>query len=264
MKCIPAFIGLIFLVSLLLSACTSPAAMPTAIPTEKPSVTPSTTPSSTPTHTPTFTSTPTSTATPTKTLTPTRTPTPTQTLTPSITPTPTYSFPTITVLMQANCRYGPGKAYLYAWGMYTGDTGTVWGRNDSGTWLWIQPDNIKYQCWIAASVVEIKGDIFALRVAPVRLPQSVLYGPPQGVTAIREGNSITVSWQRVNMTEDDDRGYMIEANVCQNGYLVWMAVATMDTSYTFSDETTCAEHSNGLLYTVEKHGYTDPVPIPWP
>jgi hypothetical protein len=57
---------------------------------------------------------------------------------------------------------------------------------------------------------------------------------------------------------------MIEANVCQNGNLVWMAVATMDTFYTFADETICAEASNGLLYTVEKHGYTDPVPIPWP
>ena len=166
--------------------------------------------------------------------------------------------------MQANCRYGPAKAYLYAWGMYTGDTATVWGRNASGTWLWIQPDNIKYQCWIAASVVEIHGDIFTLRVAPVRLPHSVLYGPPTGITATRDGDHVTVSWQRVNMTEDDDRGYMIEANVCQGGNLVWMAVSTMDTSYTVNDETTCSQKSNGLLYTVEKHGYTDPVPIPWP
>jgi hypothetical protein len=166
--------------------------------------------------------------------------------------------------MQSNCRYGPGTAYLYAWGMYTGDTGTVWGRNDSGTWLWIQPDNIKYQCWISASVVEIHGDIFTLRVAPVRLPQSTLYGPPQGVTAVRDGNTVTVTWQPVDMTEDDDRGYMIEANLCQNGNLVWMAVATITPTYTFTDETICSEASNGLLYTVEKHGYTDPVSIPWP
>jgi hypothetical protein len=130
--------------------------------------------------------------------------------------------------------------------------------------LWIQPDNIKYQCWISSSVVEIKGDIFTLRIAPVRLPESVLYGPPQGISATRQGDSVTVSWQRVNMTEDDDRGYMIEANVCLNGSLVWMAVATMDTTYTFTDETTCNEKSNSLLYTVEKHGYTASVPIPWP
>ena len=166
--------------------------------------------------------------------------------------------------MQANCRYGPGKAYLYAWGMYPGDTGTVWGRNYSGTWLWIQPDNINYQCWIAASVVEIHGDIFTLRVAPVRLPHSTLYSSPQDVTAVRNGDSVTVSWQAVNMTEDDNRGYMIEANVCQNGNLIWMAVATIDVFYTFTDEQSCTQDSNGLLYTVEKHGYTEPVPILWP
>jgi hypothetical protein len=152
--------------------------------------------------------------------------------------------------MQSNCRYGPAVAYLYAWGMYTGDTATVWGRNESGTWLWIQPDNINYQCWIATSLVDVVGDIFSVYVAPVRLPHSVLYGPPDGVTATRDGDSVTVSWKHVNMTEDDDRGYMI--------------VATMDTSYTFTDKTSCAEPSNGLLYTVEKHGYTDAVPIPWP
>ncbi|OGO26277.1 MAG: hypothetical protein A2136_09485 [Chloroflexi bacterium RBG_16_54_11] len=148
--------------------------------------------------------------------------------------------------------------------MYTDDTGTVWGRNASGSWLWIQPDNIHYPCWISASVVETHGNIFTLRIAPVRLPHSTLYGPPEGVTATRDGDSVTVSWQPVNMTEDDNRGYMIEANVCQGGILVWMAVATMEPSYTFDDETTCPDESNGLLYTVEKHGYTDPVPIPWP
>jgi hypothetical protein len=220
------------------------------------------TPSFTPTATTTLT--PTSTSTSTITQTPTKSPTPTITLTPSITPSPTYSLPTLVVKMQSNCRYGPGTAYLYAWGMYAGDTATVWGRNASGTWLWIQPDNISYQCWIAASLVDVTGDIFSVYVAPVRLPHSTLYGPPAGVTAVRNGSSVIVSWKPVNMTEDDDRGYMIEANICQGGNLIWLAVATMDTSYTFNDETSCSSASNGLLYTVEKHGYSDPVPIPWP
>ena len=254
----------IILLSILLTACNSSGAASPIPPTNTAIITASPTLTATYTPTPTFTNTPTLTVTPTITRTATRTRTPTSTLTPSITPTPTYSFPTITALMQSNCRYGPGTAYLYAWGMYTGDTGTVWGRNDSGTWLWIQPDNIAYQCWISASVVEIHGDIFTLRVAPVRLPHSTLYGPPSGIITMRDGNSVTVFWQPVDMTEDDNRGYMIEANVCQDGNLVWMAVATMDTTYTFTDETTCSEASNGLLYTVEKHGYTDPVPIPWP
>jgi len=255
---------IIVILGLLISACSSSVTTPTYNPTETSFVTSTRTPAPTTTHTLVPTSTPTPTLTSTVTRTPTQTATPTQSLTPTITPTPTFTFPTITTLMQANCRYGPAKAYLYAWGMYPGDTGTVWGRNYSGTWLWIQPDNINYPCWIAASVVEIHGDIFTVRVASVRLPQSTLYGPPQGVSAVRDGDSVTVSWQPVNMTEDDNRGYMIEANVCQNGNLLWMAVATMDNSYTFTDETTCSNPSNGLLYTVEKHGYTDPVPIPWP
>lgn len=255
---------LIFTLSILCTACNQLAATTAILPTEITTATPTHTPVPTNTQTPTQTATPTFTATPTITRTPTKTPTPTQTLTPSITPSPTFAFPTITALMQSNCRYGPGTAYLYAWGMYKDDTGTVWGRNDSGSWLWIQPDNIAYQCWISASVVEIHGDIFTLRVAPVRLPQSTLYGPPQAVTAVRYGDTVTVTWQPVDMTEDDDRGYMIEANLCQDGNLVWMAVATMLPTYTFTDEAGCPDASNGLLYTVEKHGYTDPVPIPWP
>jgi len=66
------------------------------------------------------------------------------------------------------------------------------------------------------------------------------------------------------MTEDDFRGYMIEATVCQNGNLIWMAVATNETYYEFTDESGCSAPSSGLLYAVEKHGYTDPIPIPWP
>lgn len=166
--------------------------------------------------------------------------------------------------MQANCRYGPGKAYLYAYGLFPGDTGKVWGRNASGTWLWVEPDGINYSCWVAASVLEVVGDVMVLRVTPVRLPHSTLYGPPPWVKAVRDGNQVIVTWGGVAMTEDDNRGYMIEAYVCQNENLVWVAVQTYETTYTFTDETTCTKNSSGLLYTVEKHGYTDPIEIPWP
>jgi hypothetical protein len=36
------------------------------------------------------------------------------------------------------------------------------------------------------------------------------------------------------------------------------------TSYTFTDGPGCSQPSGGKLYTVEKHGYTSPVDIPWP
>jgi len=84
------------------------------------------------------------------------------------------------------------------------------------------------------------------------------------VVAVRTGDSVRVSWDRVNMTEDDDRGYMIEAYVCQDERYIFVVVSTYDLFYEFADGPGCAQPSSGLLYTVEKHGYTDPVPIPWP
>jgi hypothetical protein len=166
--------------------------------------------------------------------------------------------------MQSNCRYGPGRAYLYAAGLYPGDTAVIWGRNAAGTWLWVQPNTISYQCWLAASSGEVQGDIFSVVVQSVRLPHSTLYGQPAEVTATRSGDQVTVSWSAVWMTEDDFRGYLLEVTLCQNTQLIWTAVATNDTSYTFTDGAGCASASGGLLYAVEKHGYTDPVKIPWP
>lgn len=213
--------------------------------------------------------TPSSTSTPSPSLSPSPaialpSPTSTISLTPTITPSPTFTFPRVTTIMQANCRYGPGTAYLYAHGMYPGDGGAVWGRNSTGTWLWIQPDNIHYQCWISTSVVEVQGDIFSVYVAAVRLPYSYFYYPPEDVEAARAGDEVTVTWSRVPMTVDDDRGYLLEVTLCQGGELVWRVVHTDDTFYTFTDEPSCDGDSGGLLYTVDKHGYSDPVEIPWP
>jgi hypothetical protein len=167
-------------------------------------------------------------------------------------------------LEQANCRYGPGTAYLYSQGLYSGDQAQVEGRNYSGSWLWIQPENLDRHCWAAASVMGVSGDVKRLPVVQTRLPQSTLYGPPSSVFATREGDQVLVTWERVWMTEDDDRGYLIEASVCQNGSRIPIAVQTYENSYPFTDEQNCAGSSGGKLYTVEKHGYTTPVEIPWP
>ncbi len=249
----------LILLGLLLPACSSPSLasfLATATPT--PTIT------LTPTHTHTATLTPTSTDTPTNTPTPTVTLTPTITPTPTISPTATFDFPDATVLQQSHCRYGPGVAYLHAGDLYTGYHALVWNRNYDGSWLFIKPDIQEWPCWISASLVSVEGDIFSVVVMHRRLPWSVLYGPPDKVWAERNGDKVTVSWTAVYMTEDDDRGYMIEARICQNGFLFDVAVHTDTPSYTFTDEETCDGKSAGSLFVVEKHGYTDPVSIPWP
>ena len=216
---------------------------------------------------PTATFTPTET--PTITLTPTLTFTPSITPTASITPTPTFAFPSVTVNKQAHCRYGPSVAYLHAADLYPGDVGTVRGRFEYSSWLYIKFDKLNYFCWVAPSVVDVVGDITTIYFTEPDL-QSIgrnQYGPPKNVTAVRNGNQVTISWDQVQMTQDKDRGYLIDAFVCQDGAYLWWTFSYPDqytTSYTVRDEAGCPVPSQGKLYTVEKHGFSKPVNIPWP
>lgn len=224
------------------------------------------------------TSTPTATMTPTASpsSTPTASPTPTPTMTPSasvtpgpsptVTPTPTYDPPDARVLVQANCRYGPGAAYLYEWGLYPGDRVEIWGRDALGKWVYVDPWTYVDKCWVRADLLDVfRGDIFDAPVYYSRLPYSELYPPPSNVRATRDGDRVIISWDPVWMTEDDYRGYLIEAWVCRDGQILFTAVGiTEGTTAVLIDEPGCREPSSGRLYTAEKHGYSQWRRIPWP
>ena len=222
----------------------------------------------TPTST-SVTSTTTSTETPEATFTPTETLTPPVTFTPTITTTPTFAFPTATVNKQAHCRYGPSVAYLHAADLYSGDVGTVHGRYVYSNWLYIKFDKLDYFCWVAPSVVDVVGNLSTVALKELNLQSigSNQYGPPKGITAVRDGNKVTISWNQVHMTKDKDRGYLLELFVCQDTIYEWWTDSYPDqytTSYTVKDEAGCAQPSSGKLYTVEKHGFSEPAVIPWP
>ena len=209
------------------------------------------------------------TETPEATFTPTETLTPTVTFTPTITATPTFAFPTVTVNKQAHCRYGPAVAYLHAADLYPGDVGSVRGRYIYSNWLYIKFDKLNYFCWVAPSVVDVGGDVSKVGYKELDLQSigSNQYGPPKGVTAVRDGNQVTISWNQVHMTKDKDRGYLLELFVCQDTIYKWWTDSYPDqytTSYTVKDEAGCAQPSSGKLYTVEKHGFSEPAVIPWP
>jgi hypothetical protein len=217
----------------------------------------------------TATATGTETPTSTSTLAPTKTLTATPAVTPTITATPTFAFPTVTVNKQAHCRYGPSVAYLHAADLYTGDVGTVRGRYVYGNWLYIKFDKLNYFCWAAPSVVDVVGDVSTLAYKELNLQSigSNMYGPPKNVSAVRDGNKVTISWEQVKMTLDDDRGYLLELFVCQDTIYMWWTDSYPDqysSSYTVRDEAGCAQPSSGKLYAVEKHGFSEPVIIPWP
>ena len=220
-------------------------------------------PPSTFTVTPSFTPPLTETSTPTNTLTPSITPSPT------ISPTPTFTFPSVTVNKQAHCRYGPSVAYLHAADLYTGDKGTVRGRFLYSKWLFVKFDKLNYFCWVAPSVVDVVGDITKIKYMEPDLLSigSNMYGPPQNVNVVRNGDQVTVNWDQVVMTEDDDRGYFWELFICQGGAYLWWTGSYPNqstTSFTVKDEAGCSEPSKGLLYTVEKHGFSQPVVLAWP
>lgn len=216
-----------------------------------------------PSATATASTTPTASDTPTPAGTPTDTPTPSRT--PTITPTPTYDPPDARVQVQANCRYGPGAAYLYEWGLYPTDRVEIYGRNDQGTWVYVDPWTYMDRCWVKTEFLDVfRGDVFDAPPYYGRLPLSDLYRPPTNVSATREGDRVIINWTPVWMTEDDDRGYLIEAWVCRDRQIVFTPIHVDSPPAYVIDESGCSRPSSARLYTAEKHGYTQWVKVPWP
>jgi hypothetical protein len=215
----------------------------------------------------------------------TLTPSPTPELSPTPSPSPTLTrrstattvpqLPRVSVLVHSACMYGPGTGYLFKYGL----NATVWmkvvGRNEDGSWLFVKGGNDPDTngCWIKTSLVKfLSGDVGDVPVFWNSLPGSVLYRPPAAVSANRVGNEVTIFWQPVWMTEDDYRGYLIEAWVCQGGSLVFVPIGYVTSVFDntsmkaakVTDEPGCSLPSRARIYTVEKHGYTWYRMIAWP
>lgn len=169
------------------------------------------------------------------------------------------------VLEQANCRYGPGLAYLFEWGLYPGDKLTLIGRNQEATWVYVDSWSYKDYCWVSVLVLEIDGDLHSVPQIRTLLPYTEFYWPPKNAGASRlPSGEVFVTWDRVPMSLDDDRGYLIEAWLCQDGQLRFTPLHFWEPPAIIVDEPGCSEPSSGRLYTAEKHGYTRWVPIYWP
>ena len=255
------FLSVFLLIIVILTGCGGEQAfLAPFTPTPSSTITPSKTPSPRPTETPT----PTASFTPTITLTPTPSHTATITPTPTITLTPTFDFPDVTVNKDAHCRFGPGVAYLHAIDLWVGDTGEVHNRNHDGSWLYIWVDKWGKRCWVSSWVVDVEGDVFSVVEWMSPLPYTTFSGPPKNVQASRNGNQVTISWNALNVPDEDKRGFLIEATLCADGALYDGAFQTDKTHIILTDDQNCSGPSSGLLYGVEKHGYTKPVQIPWP
>jgi hypothetical protein len=173
------------------------------------------------------------------------------------------------VLELANCRYGPGAAFLYKYALIAGSNLEIIGRDQLGKWVLVQAIGGHNPCWVKASLMQINGDV--MRVAQVDpdiiLPISPFYGPLTGVAAVRSGNVVVVSWDPKYLRAGDDSEqtpYLIEAWVCVDRQIVFTVVGSFSTIAQVTDEPGCDRPSHGRAYAAEKHGYTPWVEIPWP
>jgi len=247
----------------------NPLAAATATSTAASTASPSAAATASPTRTPTAADTPTPTVTPAPSDTPTPAGPPTETprpsRTPSITPTPTFDPPEGRVLQQANCRYGPGAAYLYEWGLYPANHVDILATNQLRDWYYIHPWYFLGDCWVRAELLEVlRGDTSTLPPFYGILPFSELYKPPRTVSAVRSGDEVTISWSAVWMTEEDYVGYLIEAWLCVDGQLIFTPIAVDGLVYTVRDEAGCLQPSRARVYTAEMHGYTEWRLVQWP
>jgi len=123
-----------------------------------------------------------------------------------------------------------------------------------------------------SNVKFLKGGLEELPVTWLGLPGSSLYFPPKVFTTTRAGSEVTITWQPIWMTEDDYRGYLIEAWVCQGGKQVFLPVSYVPAlesntgmlSVTITDEPGCDQPSRGWIYSADKYGYSTGQILFWP
>jgi len=141
------------------------------------------------------------------------------------------------------------------------------GRNETGTWVVVQAIGGNNPCWVKASLIDIKGDVMTVAPTWLPLPESPYYGPLKGVSAIRQGNAVILSWEPLVLKAGDDSlqyPYLVEAWLCTNGKLAFTPIGSWETILTVQDEAGCMELSHARVYGVEKHGYTAWVNFAWP
>ncbi len=166
---------------------------------------------------------------------------------------------------QANCRYGPGIAYLFEWGLYPGNRVTVLGRNQDATWVYVDPWTYTDYCWVSVKVLDFDGDIHSVPQIRTLLPYTEFYWPTKNVRSSRMPNGeVMVNWDLVPMSLDDNRGYLIEAWVCRDGQVKFTPLHFWEPPAIIIDEPGCMTPSSARIYTAEKHGYTKWVYIYWP
>lgn len=204
--------------------------------------------------------------------------TPIQALASATTPTSAPTMPPAVSSLKAtvsaellSCRYGPGAAYLFLYGLRIGANIKLIGRTDGTNWNWAYVDGAN-KCWVNAKFIQMQGDILSLPIVypgTARLPVSPYYPPTTVLHTARRGDKVTIDWLDIPLRpgdEEDERmlHYIVEAWHCEGGRFLFEPMATDGTRITLTDDPGCALPSHGRIFVQEKHGFAGPTEIPWP
>jgi hypothetical protein len=137
----------------------------------------------------------------------------------------------------------------------------VLGRNQDGSWVYVDPWTYTGKCWVKTELLELTADVSTVPQIRTLLPYTQFYWPPPNVRSSRIGEEILVNWDLVPMSLDDNRGYLIEAWLCQDGQLLFLPTQYWNPPAILIDEPGCSEPSSARIYTAEKHGYTEWIAI---
>jgi hypothetical protein len=225
----------------------------------------------TPSITPTASQTPTPIYSPTVTFTPSQTPT--ETPTPTATPEPIWGFVDVE---KAACRHGPSKNFLDKFTLSSGLHLEIEGRHHG--WVLVRPeDHDGKPCWISGNLIryeneageeipngEVLNSLTEFDYVPFLPNAQSLVSAPSGVVKEKNGNTVKITWQVSGIGGDDNMGYLIAAEICQEGRILWFFVHSSQPSFTFQVDTDCHIGSQVFMYNVHSHGYSQSTRISVP
>lgn len=139
--------------------------------------------------------------------------TPTVMLSPTPIFTATPAIPLITVSVDTNCRFGPGKVYDFTGALLVGEVAEVYGMDPTGDYWYIRNPDADGYCWVWGEYASLVGDPSVLPVytpPPTPTPIPAFEASYDGLETcvgwwvdIRLSNTGAVSFKSVSITLRD-------------------------------------------------------------
>jgi hypothetical protein len=178
-----------------------------------------------------------------------------------------------TVTQTSNCRYGPGAAYLYKYGVRPGTPMEAIGRDADGSWLKVQGVGGNNPCWINAQLIQVEGDRIALPDAyplTTGLPISPYFERISVTSVWEDGQGVNVEWapheipEELGIKEEGVVEYIVEVWTCVDGQPDFTAFGTDETTYALQIDNSCGVASHATVIGQDKEGFSPPATINLP